>query len=254
MRIIPVLDVRGGQVVHAIGGRREEYRPITTDLCSSVTPLEVANAIRDRAGCEELYIADLSGIAGAHPSWPIIWKLRESGFRLWLDAGASSIGVAPAVGDADALEGLTVIIASEWLQSEHRLPAAIRRFGADRTAFSLDLRGGQVRSRIAAWKKRTPEQLFQRACELGAAKFIVLDVATIGDSSGCQTLDLCRQLRQMSADVELISGGGIRTLEHLRDAHEAGCDGVLVATALHTGEVSREDIKEASSWSRVRQA
>ena len=35
MRIVPVIDLMGGCVVHARGGRRETYRPIRSALTAS---------------------------------------------------------------------------------------------------------------------------------------------------------------------------------------------------------------------------
>ena len=250
MRILPVLDVRSGQVVHAVGGRREEYRPIQSDLCESVLPTDIAEAIRRETGVDELYLADLTGIAGAHPSWPMIWKLHEAGFHLWVDAGVSSLVTARVIqANTEEVTGLTIIVASEWIESEHQFREAIRRFGSERLAFSLDLRGGRVRSRIAAWRKMSPVELFEHVYDLGIVSFVVLDVATIADSSGCQTLDLCRQLRDSAADVQLVTGGGVRTIEHLRAAHEAGVDGVLVASAIHTRQIGRAEIAEVGAWS-----
>jgi len=35
MKIIPVIDLKDGVVVHAKQGHREHYQPINTDLCKS---------------------------------------------------------------------------------------------------------------------------------------------------------------------------------------------------------------------------
>ncbi len=40
-------------------------------------------------------------------------------------------------------------------------------------------------------------------------------------------------VRQAIPDVTLLVGGGIRGVDDLRDLAAVGCDGVLVATALH---------------------
>jgi phosphoribosylformimino-5-aminoimidazole carboxamide ribotide isomerase len=64
MRVVPVLDLKGGHVVHGVGGRREEYRPVVSRLTDSSAPADVATAFRDRFGLSELYVADLDDIAG----------------------------------------------------------------------------------------------------------------------------------------------------------------------------------------------
>ncbi|MDP6495530.1 MAG: nickel transporter, partial [Dehalococcoidia bacterium] len=39
MKLIPVLDLRGGLVVHAHRGNRSAYRPVETYLCRGSRPL-----------------------------------------------------------------------------------------------------------------------------------------------------------------------------------------------------------------------
>ena len=65
MRIIPVLDLQGGQAVHAIAGDRAHYRPIQSVLHEGPDPIGLARAYRDSLGLRDLYLADLDAIAGA---------------------------------------------------------------------------------------------------------------------------------------------------------------------------------------------
>src|SRR5215831_2083836 len=55
MRVIGVIDVRGGVAMHARGGVRERYEAIGD-------PLELARRYLDDCGVEELYVADLDAI------------------------------------------------------------------------------------------------------------------------------------------------------------------------------------------------
>ncbi|HYS00556.1 MAG TPA: HisA/HisF-related TIM barrel protein, partial [Gemmatimonadales bacterium] len=67
MRVIPVLDLRGGQAVLARGGRREAYAPVRSQLVdggAASDPLVLARAYRDVLGCDEWYVADLDALAG----------------------------------------------------------------------------------------------------------------------------------------------------------------------------------------------
>ena len=66
-RVIPVLDVKNGQAVHAVGGIRSHYRPLQSLLHPSCEPLELARAYRDLLGLRELYLADLDAISGNDP-------------------------------------------------------------------------------------------------------------------------------------------------------------------------------------------
>jgi phosphoribosylformimino-5-aminoimidazole carboxamide ribotide isomerase len=59
---------------------------------------------------------------------------------------------------------------------------------------------------------------------------------------GLGTLDLCRRLRAARPSLELISGGGVRSHDDLRLLSSAGCDWVLVASALHDGRLSQRPV------------
>ncbi len=80
-----------------------------------------------------------------------------------------------------------------------------------------------------------PIAVAQRAIGCGVRKMIVLDLARVGSGSGAGSLDLCRTVRQLWPQVQLISGGGVRSAEDLRTLAVAGCQAALVATSLHDG-------------------
>ena len=87
MEIIPVLDLLDGHVVRGIGGRRDEYRPIESDLIDSSHALDIAGAFRDRFGLTRLYVADLNAIQHQTPDLATIHGLVDAGFELMVDAG-----------------------------------------------------------------------------------------------------------------------------------------------------------------------
>ena len=74
----------------------------------------------------------------------------------------------------------------------------------------------------------------------GVARLIVLDLAAVGVGQGSKTLELCERLRAASGELEIVTGGGVRNAEDLRELAAAGVDGVLIASALHDGRVSPE--------------
>ena len=68
MGILPVLDLKQGLVVHGVAGRRDEYQPIVSRLTNSARPLDVAKALREHFGFDQLYLADLDAIRGLPPA------------------------------------------------------------------------------------------------------------------------------------------------------------------------------------------
>jgi phosphoribosylformimino-5-aminoimidazole carboxamide ribotide isomerase len=51
-------------------------------------------------------------------------------------------------------------------------------------------------------------------------------------------VDLLRRVRAAIGPCPLFAGGGVRDEDDLRRLADAGCDGVLVATALHDGRLT----------------
>ena len=45
MKILPVIDLMGGQVVRGVAGRRDQYRPVVSRLTPSSAPLDVAGQL-----------------------------------------------------------------------------------------------------------------------------------------------------------------------------------------------------------------
>ena len=70
LKIIPVIDVLGGVVVHAVRGRRKEYQPLKSGLCESTDPVDVAAALK-ALGFSELYVADLDAITRGQANFAV---------------------------------------------------------------------------------------------------------------------------------------------------------------------------------------
>ena len=62
MQIIPVLDLKGGLVVRGVAGKRDLYKPVESELCSSAEPAEVAVSLRSELGLGRMYLAALDAI------------------------------------------------------------------------------------------------------------------------------------------------------------------------------------------------
>ena len=51
-----------------------------------------------------------------------------------------------------------------------------------------------------------------------------------------------RELSARCPELELLAGGGVRDAADLRALAEAGAAGALVATALHSGAIERDEL------------
>ncbi|AMV17060.1 HisA/HisF-related TIM barrel protein [Planctomyces sp. SH-PL14] len=241
MKILPVLDLKHGDVVHAVAGRRSEYRPIESRLTSSASPRAVARAVAKRCGTTDLYVADLDAILEDDPQWDLARGLVEDGFRLWLDAGVSR---AERAAEAARTGAHRVVVGLESCRSPARLVEIVRAIGADRVTFSLDTLGGRMlKRRLGAW----PRFLFDTARRVRAAgvgSFIVLDLSSVGCRRGVTTGGVCQLLRDHPdfAGAAIITGGGIRRAADLEQLRRIPVDYAMISTALHDGTFSIDDL------------
>lgn len=231
-RVIPVLDVMDGQVVRAVGGRREMYAPIRSGLTDSTDPAAVAAALLVAADVTELYVADIDALQGHRPRLGWVKELTDRGCTVMIDAGVRTAADAiPVVG-----AGATVVVGTETLNSVGELRAMIEAWEPRRVVLSVDLRNGRVVTRDDVWgADPEPADVVTQALAVGVRRVIVLELARVGTGIGPGTVELCGKLRQQFPEVELIAGGGVRHWSDVDQLGAAGVDGVLVASALHDG-------------------
>ncbi len=239
MELIPVLDLKGGRAVHARRGQRASFAPVTGIYGSGDDAAALARALSDALGVRRLYVADLDALAGAPAPDPAVGALAALGLELWVDAGVAS---------ADAAESLITfgaaraIVALETLPALEQLREIALRFDADHLAFSLDLRGGHPVAANPALATLDPGALAREAVLAGFDTILVIDLARVGSDGGPDDA-LLRRVRAAVPDARLIAGGGVRGVADMERLAALGCDGALVATALHDGRIRRADVE-----------
>lgn len=248
MRLIPVMDLRGGLVVHAVKGERERYQPVKSVLTDSAEPLAVATAFRDRLGLRELYLADLDAIRTVGSGqWAVSSEHRalmsalahQEGMKLLVDAAASDVESALEVLDMGAGQ---VIVGAETLVTWEALLAIPAAIPADRLIFSLDMRAGRVLSRSPQLAALSPLEALDRVHRAGWQEVILLDLARVGTGAGVDRA-LIAEARRRFPELALLTGGGIRSVNELGDLKAMGVTGVLVSTALHRGTITLRHIE-----------
>jgi phosphoribosylformimino-5-aminoimidazole carboxamide ribotide isomerase len=239
MRIIPVLDLKAGQVVRARAGRRQEYLPISSRLTQSSDPVDVAQAFRVHFHLTELYLADLDAIAGAPPALAIYLALRSLGFRLWVDAGVRDVAGTERLAAAGIEQ---VVVGLETVAGPEALAGICRQIGPERVVFSLDLKDGQPLGNLSQWQPTDAWSIASQAIALGARRVIVLDLARVGGHAGTGTEDLCKRLAAQHPQVVIVAGGGIRGRTDLQRLAANGIRIALVASALHDGHLRPVDV------------
>jgi phosphoribosylformimino-5-aminoimidazole carboxamide ribotide isomerase len=241
MRVIPVIDLKSGAAVHAVRGERERYRPLRSEIVAGSDPVDVARAVRDRFGLDELYVADLDAIAGRARQSAVLAALARE-VRLMVDAGATR---AAAVRQLLELGAARVVIGTETLVDQAALERLRGELPDASLVLSLDLRRRGVLSPDAELARLGAAEALARLARSGVREVIVLDLARVGSGAG-PDVALVRELRARFPELELLAGGGVRDAADLRALAEAGAAGALVATALHCGAIGPGELQALS--------
>lgn len=232
MRIIPVLDLKGGVVVRAARGDRDSYQPIVTPLADSPDPVAVAEALRGLFPFPTFYIADLDAIAGGTPNTEVLTHLQamRDPPELWLDAGlADEESLAAAL----AKPSLCPVLGSE----SQRDQALLERF-RDRPNLILSLD-------FFADGFRGPPSILDRP-ELWPRRIIVMTLAKVGSGAG-PDVERLREIKARAGDRKIIAAGGVRNMADIAALEALGVSAALVATSLHDGTLTREQLAELRS-------
>jgi HisA/HisF family protein len=234
MRIVPVLDLKGGIVVHARRGQRAIYAPLRSPLVDGCEPVDVARALCALCRTRTLYVADLDALAGNAADAATLAALAEVA-EPWVDAGATTAERAAALARAGAARN---VLGTESLgpgAPDERF-LAVAAAGPPRV-LSVDLRDGRLISPRPELAGREPAAAAPLARALGVDEVLVIDLARVGSGTG-PPLDAVAELAAALPGVAIYAGGGVRGDEDLRSLESAGAAGALVATALHEGRVT----------------
>jgi phosphoribosylformimino-5-aminoimidazole carboxamide ribotide isomerase len=240
MQIIPVIDIMRGIAVHARRGERMAYRPIRSVLLQGADPVALARAYRETLERETVYIADLDAIMGEGENLAVIAEIAatEPKLTLLVDAGIRSVEQAKSLLDAGASK---VIVASESLASLDAAAQLLAALGTDRALFSIDLKDRAVIWREPSTETRNPYEAATSLMSLGCREAVFLEMDRIGAGGGVGT-ELLGRVVTAAPGVRFIVGGGIASAAELIRLKRAGASGVLLATALHDGTITRRDL------------
>lgn len=219
IEVIPVIDVMKGLVVHAIAGKRELYKPLTSSsICSSPEPREAIDSLW-RLGFRRIYIADLDSIMGCGSNEWVVDLAVMKGFRVLADLGRRGIELI----DRGLLE---YVIGTEYLDYPSEVDLVRNR------AMSIDIYGDRVVFR------NTSVSLEKAVVELvkpSPTKILLIDLSRVGTLTGLNTKAIA--LVKGVFKGELIVGGGVRSEEDVLYLKSLGVSGALIATAIHKGIV-----------------
>jgi phosphoribosylformimino-5-aminoimidazole carboxamide ribotide isomerase len=222
MKIIPVIDLKDGVVVHAHFGQREHYQAINSELCKSSDIFQVIKAFLGVYAFDVFYIADLNAITDQGDHHQLIAEVltRFPDIRFWLDQGYQKYN--------KQISNALPVLGSESYRNENISELKVYQ---NNFILSLDylnsgaLGASSLFSDFSFWPKN----------------IIIMTLARVGSNLG-PDLEKLSEFCQQHPDKNFIAAGGIRHKQDLMALKKAGIAQALVASALHSGAIKAEDM------------
>jgi HisA/HisF family protein len=228
MDIIPVLDLRGGIVVRARMGQRDQYWPLESPLSPTSDPVDVMRGLYSVHPFRTFYVADLDAIMGTGNNEAVLRRLQAEfpAAMFWVDNGVSDPSSASNWLDA----GLGHLVIGSESQQDMALVQCLSEH--DRVVLSLDFRDqaflgpAALLDDVVSWPRR----------------LIVMTLGRVGSGAG-PDLDRLSAIREIAAGRDIYAAGGVRDSADLAVLKRAGISGALVATSLHDGRLTGSDLE-----------
>lgn len=227
MIVYPAIDIRGGRCVRLRTGRFDQETVYDED------PAAVARRWQEQ-GASFLHVVDLDGARAGRPQNTAAVRAILAAVDIPVQLGG---GLRTLADIADALSlGVTrVVLGSAAVKDAALVRQACDRYG-EGVVVAVDARNG--RAAIEGWEADSGQDAVSLAVSLAAAgvrRFIFTDISRDGTLQGVNVA-AARRLAD-AAGVPVIASGGVKDLEDVRRAAQAGLEGVIIGQALYTGAI-----------------
>ena len=225
--VIPAIDLRGGRVVRLKQGDYAQQTTYADD------PRAVAQRYAE-AGARWLHLVDLDGArSGRLDNLAVIDAIARDGMHVQAGGGVREESDLHRLFDAGVQR---VVVGSVAIRDPERVAGWLHEHGAERLTLALDTRciAGRWSLPSAGWTEteaRTLDELAPWYAARGARHLLCTDIDRDGMLAGFN-LDLYRHLAASVPQLAVQASGGVRSLDDIRAAREAGARGVILGRAL----------------------
>jgi phosphoribosylformimino-5-aminoimidazole carboxamide ribotide isomerase len=234
--VIPAIDLRGGRVVRLKQGDYAQQTTYADD------PRALARRYADAGACW-LHLVDLDGArSGSLDNLAVIEAIAGDGMRVQAGGGVREDADLRRLFDAGVARA---VVGSVAIRDPGRVAGWLRGYGAERLTLALDTRRIDDRWTLpsAGWTEteaRTLDELAPWYAAQGARHLLCTDIDRDGMLAGFN-LDLYRHLAETVPSLAVQASGGVRSLDDIRAAREAGAGGVILGRALLEGRFTMKE-------------
>ncbi len=241
-RVIPCLDVHGGQVTRGVQFGRAE----AGELRNVGDPVELAVRYNEQ-GADEMVFFDIT--ASAHGRATIIDVIERTADQcfmpLTVGGGIRTVEDMHQMLRAGADK---VSINSSALATPELIRGGAEKFGSQCIVVSIDCKRvapGRWEVFSHGGRKSTGLETVewaQRAVALGSGEIVLNSIDADGTKAGFD-LEITRRVSE-SVGVPVVASGGAGSLDHMADVLEKGrADAVLAASIFHFGTYTVGEVK-----------
>ncbi len=233
MKIIPAIDLMGGQVVRLLKGDSKEKTVYSSD------PIHVAKQW-ENAGADMIHIVDLDAALGYGSNIGTIRDIAESVFVPLEVAG----GIRNRKSASDVAKFASkIVIGTVAFEDRKLLDQIAKDVGKEKVVIAVDYRNGHIV--VKGWQQNTKAKLISTVKEFredGYYEFLMTDVNRDGTLEG-PDLENLKEACGVEG-VRIIASGGISKIEDVVKVKEVNAYGVILGKALYEKKISIEEAKE----------
>jgi phosphoribosylformimino-5-aminoimidazole carboxamide ribotide isomerase len=244
MLVIPAIDLKGGQCVRLLQGKKDAVTAYSDD------PIATAK-LWESCGAKLLHIVDLDGaFTGNQKNLNAIIRIRQSvKIALQVGGGIRKIGNIIKLFSAGIDR---IIIGTAAIEDPEFLTDSCNRYPG-RILIGIDAKDGMVA--IRGWEEITSlnaRELAKRLEIVGAAGIIYTDISRDGMLSG-PNIEATREMVE-SVKFPVIASGGVSCIEDIKNLVQIkNLWGVITGKAIYSKALSlKEAIKFAASYECLR--
>ena len=226
------MDLMDGGCVRLLKGDFAARTNYATD------PIEVANNYAS-AGAEWMHIVDLDGAKnGQAEQSELILKIANSAdIKVQTGGGLRDLAQIKRL-----LEGGVnrVVIGSLAVTNPQMVKHWLRDVGPDAICLALDVNqgeDGEFRPATKGWTEASNKTIWDVIGDYlgsGLKTVLVTDIGRDGMQTG-GNIDLYKRIQSEFPSLDLISSGGVGTLDHVRDLKAIDPYGIIIGKALYEG-------------------